>query len=70
MTLVPALMSLLGNRVYWLPRWLQRVLPDLDVEGSNLSKSLETVPETSSSRPTLDKEEQHGPRPSNRPGRP
>ena len=59
MTLVPALMSLLGNRVYWLPRWLQRVLPDLDVEGSNLSKSLETVPETSFSRPTQNKEEQH-----------
>ena len=52
MTLVPALMSLLGNRAYWLPRWLQRVLPDLDVEGSNLSKSLETIPETSFSRPT------------------
>ena len=57
MTLVPALMSLLGNRAYWLPRWLQRVLPDLDVEGSNLNKSLETTPEIS--RPTHNKEEQH-----------
>lgn len=47
MTLVPALMSLLGNRAYWLPRWLERVLPDLDVEGSNLTKSLETTPQTS-----------------------
>ncbi|MDR6505790.1 MMPL family transporter [Arthrobacter oryzae] len=46
MTLVPALMSLLGNRAYWLPRWLQRVLPDLDVDGSNLTKSLDTTPET------------------------
>jgi len=46
MTLVPALMSLLGNRAYWLPRWLERVLPDLDVEGSNLTKSLETTPQT------------------------
>ena len=41
MTLVPALMSLLGNRAYWLPRWLERLLPDLDVEGSNLTKSLD-----------------------------
>ena len=46
MTLVPALMSLLGNKSYWLPRWLDRVLPDLDVEGSNLTKSLNTTPET------------------------
>jgi RND superfamily putative drug exporter len=45
MTLVPALMSLLGNGAYWLPRWLERVLPDLDVEGSNLTKSLDTTPE-------------------------
>lgn len=45
MTLVPALMSLLGNSAYWLPRWLQRVLPDVDVEGSNLSKSLDTAPQ-------------------------
>lgn len=44
MTLVPALMSLLGNRAYWLPLWLERVLPDLDVEGSNLTKSLEPTP--------------------------
>ncbi|WP_457965367.1 MMPL family transporter [Arthrobacter sp. D1-29] len=47
MTLVPALMSLLGNRAYWLPRWFERVLPDLDVEGSNLTKSLDTAPATS-----------------------
>ena len=59
MTLVPALMSLLGNRACWLPRWLQRVLPDRDVEGSNLNKSLETTPESSYSRPTHNKEEQH-----------
>ncbi|UZX01721.1 MMPL family transporter [Arthrobacter sp. CDRTa11] len=47
MTLVPALMSLLGNRAYWLPRWFERVLPDLDAEGSNLTKSLDTAPATS-----------------------
>lgn len=47
MTLVPAVMSLLGNRAYWLPRWLERVLPDLDVEGSNLTKSLGSASGTS-----------------------
>jgi RND superfamily putative drug exporter len=29
-------MSMLGERAWWLPRWLGRLLPDLDVEGSGL----------------------------------
>jgi RND superfamily putative drug exporter len=33
MLLVPATMELLGDRNWWLPRWLDRVLPDIDVEG-------------------------------------
>jgi putative drug exporter of the RND superfamily len=33
MLLVPATMELLGDRNWWLPRWLDRLLPDLDVEG-------------------------------------
>jgi RND superfamily putative drug exporter len=36
MTLVPAVMSLLGRRAWWLPRWLDRRLPDIDVEGKRL----------------------------------
>jgi putative drug exporter of the RND superfamily len=31
--LVPATMELLGDRNWWLPRWLDRILPRLDVEG-------------------------------------
>ncbi|MGK5734067.1 MMPL family transporter [Streptomyces sp. URMC 124] len=31
--LVPAVMTLLGRRAWWTPRWLDRVLPHLDVEG-------------------------------------
>ncbi len=31
--LVPATMELLGDRNWWLPRWLDRLLPDIDVEG-------------------------------------
>jgi RND superfamily putative drug exporter len=41
MTLVPAVMSLLGERAWWLPRWLDRFLPDLDVEGEQLTKALD-----------------------------
>lgn len=47
MTLVPAVMSLLGDRAWWLPRWLDRVLPNVDVEGQKLadeSPELEPVP--------------------------
>ncbi len=33
MLLVPATMELLGDRNWWLPRWLDRILPNLDVEG-------------------------------------
>ena len=33
LVLVPATMSLLGERNWWTPAWLDRVLPRLDVEG-------------------------------------
>jgi putative drug exporter of the RND superfamily len=32
MVLVPAVMQLLGNRNWWIPNWLERILPQLDVE--------------------------------------
>ncbi|MEU9996554.1 MMPL family transporter [Streptomyces sp. NPDC050848] len=37
MTIVPALFALLGKSAWWLPRWLDRLLPNLDVEGEKLS---------------------------------
>lgn len=36
MTIVPALMSLFGKAAWWLPRWLDRILPNVDVEGAKL----------------------------------
>ena len=33
MTLVPAVMSLLGRHAWWLPRWLDRFLPTIDLDG-------------------------------------
>ncbi|MEU6025767.1 MMPL family transporter [Streptomyces tauricus] len=35
MTLVPAVLALLGDRAWWLPRRLDRFLPRFDVEGEN-----------------------------------
>jgi RND superfamily putative drug exporter len=31
--LLPAVMLLMGRRTWWLPRWLDRVLPDISIEG-------------------------------------
>ncbi|WP_309030501.1 MMPL family transporter [Streptomyces alfalfae] len=36
MTLVPAVLALLGHRAWWLPRWLDRWVPHVDVEGEGL----------------------------------
>jgi RND superfamily putative drug exporter len=41
MTLVPAVLALLGDRAWWLPGWLDRRLPSLDVEGAGLERHLE-----------------------------
>jgi RND superfamily putative drug exporter len=38
MTLIPALMTLLGARAWWLPRRLDRLLPNLDIEGATLER--------------------------------
>ncbi|HWI73798.1 MAG TPA: MMPL family transporter [Baekduia sp.] len=38
MTLIPAVMSLLGERAWWLPRRLDRILPHVDIEGSSLER--------------------------------
>jgi len=40
MTLTPAVMHLLGDRSWYIPRWLDRLLPDLDVEGVKLAERL------------------------------
>jgi RND superfamily putative drug exporter len=37
MTLVPAVLTLLGTRAWWLPRWIDRLLPSFDVEGEGLA---------------------------------
>jgi RND superfamily putative drug exporter len=41
LTLVPAVLALAGRHAWWLPAWLDRFLPDLDVEGTRLQKAPE-----------------------------
>ena len=42
MTLVPAAMALLGRRAWALPRRLERIVPDVDIEGERVVKGLHT----------------------------
>ena len=41
MTLIPAVMAWAGERAWWLPGWLDRLLPNLDVEGDKLVRTIE-----------------------------
>ncbi|WP_329454454.1 MMPL family transporter [Streptomyces sp. NBC_01497] len=36
MTLVPAVLTLVGRAGWWLPKWLARILPTVDIEGRGL----------------------------------
>lgn len=48
MTLIPALMYLMGDKAWWLPKWLDKILPSVDVEGEKLIEmhpELEKEPE-------------------------
>lgn len=57
MTLTPALLTLFGERAWWLPRWLDRIIPDLDIEGDKLARKLAgsnpTAHETTARPPLL-----------------
>ncbi|MFD4655869.1 MMPL family transporter [Kitasatospora sp. NPDC058444] len=50
MTIVPAVLALLGRRAWWLPRWLDRLIPDVDVEGSKLETG---APESAPARESV-----------------
>jgi RND superfamily putative drug exporter len=43
LSLVPAVMSFLGDRAWWLPRWLDRLLPDVDLEGESLRRGGDAI---------------------------
>ena len=56
--LVPATMVLLGDANWWLPQWLGRILPNLDIEGEhNLpAPELEAEQDTGRATPTREPE--------------
>jgi RND superfamily putative drug exporter len=51
MTIVPAVMYLLGEKAWWLPRWLDRILPDVDVEGARLRQPGTTAADVAEPEP-------------------
>lgn len=40
MKLPPAVMVLLGDKAWWMPKWLDRLTPNMDVEGAALSEKM------------------------------
>ncbi|GGG18396.1 multidrug RND transporter [Rhodococcoides trifolii] len=42
MVLIPAVMSLLGDKAWYLPKWLDKILPNVDIEGEKLQKVLQS----------------------------
>jgi putative drug exporter of the RND superfamily len=38
LVLIPAIMALIGKSAWWIPKWLDRILPDVDVEGAALER--------------------------------
>ncbi|MCS5513107.1 MMPL family transporter [Curtobacterium flaccumfaciens pv. betae] len=39
MLLIPSAMHLLGKSAWWFPKWLDRIVPDVDVEGAKLERT-------------------------------
>lgn len=57
MTLVPAIMAMMGRSVWYLPKWLDRILPNVDIEGESiLAKKEKNAASTIKAIPTMNTE--------------
>lgn len=54
MTIIPAVLALVGKGAWWLPAWLDKIVPRVDVEGENLHKQLEQEESADSERELVD----------------
>jgi RND superfamily putative drug exporter len=54
MILVPATMKLMGDANWWLPNWLDRLLPAIDIEGDSGLADPDTAPDLESELQTTD----------------
>jgi RND superfamily putative drug exporter len=46
MVLIPSLLVIMGKWSWWMPKWLDRILPDIDVEGTKLRELQQRSAET------------------------
>jgi putative drug exporter of the RND superfamily len=51
MIMVPATMVLMREGNWWLPKWLDRIIPNVDIEGANLDSDLTPSPSVDDRRP-------------------
>ncbi|MGW3495328.1 MMPL family transporter [Streptomyces sp. NPDC001020] len=51
MTIVPAALALLGRRAWSLPAWIDRILPDVDIEGDKLTRHSPGLPQRTAPAP-------------------
>ena len=51
LVLAPALLVLFGRATWWMPHWLARVLPHIDVEGEGAAKKRTSPPSVDGGRP-------------------
>jgi len=56
MAIVPAVLGLLGKKAWWLPKWLDRAVPNVDVEGEGLKTLGDGAAKDSDSDPDEDRE--------------
>jgi len=59
MLIIPAIMHLLGPAAWWMPKWLDRILPNVDVEGASLQREHPTA-EHSGGGDSNDQPHEHG----------
>jgi uncharacterized membrane protein YdfJ with MMPL/SSD domain len=52
LSLAPAMLTLFGRAVWWLPRWLSNLLPHVDIEGEAEPPAPEPAP---APRPVTDR---------------
>jgi RND superfamily putative drug exporter len=56
MVVVPATMTLLGARNWWMPRWLDRIVPRLDIEGETVLPSGQRISLDTGNEPLIQQE--------------
>lgn len=57
LTIVPAVMTLMGKAAWYMPKWLDKLLPNIDIEGESIFKEKENkeTKEQKSNKPVYDK---------------